>query len=202
MEIDLLNIGKRFGKEWIFKNLSYKIDSGSKLAIVGSNGSGKSTLLKVIGTYTIPSQGHIAFFEGEKQIANDEVQLRIAFAAPYQHLIEELTIAELFQFHSTFRKPKMLLDEMPELINLPSTKPIMDFSSGMKQRVRLALAFLFESDLILLDEPSSNLDRAGIAWYQQLLENYTFNRTIIVASNVEEEYAQCKDQIRMESVKP
>lgn len=201
MEIELKGIGKKFNSNWVFKNLDLTIPQGSGFAITGSNGSGKSTLLKIMGTYSLPTRGIVSFKKNTTPLSADEIQLKMSFVAPYMHLIEELTFSELLQFHAVFRENLIPVMEIPERVQLPPHKHISEFSSGMKQRVKLCLAFFFASDCLLLDEPTSNLDTSGIQWYQEQISSLLGKKTVVIASNIEAEYAFCQAIFRLANLK-
>lgn len=187
MKIQIQNIGKRFNREWIFKNVEIAVEPNSKLGIIGSNGSGKSTLLKLISGAEIPTEGKIIYSNNGNEIELDQLFKQLNYAAPYIDLPEELTLSEHFDFHSKFKTLDQTLNKEAffELINLTEyqSKFIKNFSSGMKQRLKLGLAMCFESNLILLDEPCSNLDKKGIELYKQLIEQFGKNKTLLIGSN-------------------
>ncbi len=201
MEIELKGIGKKFSSTWVFKNLDLTVPQDSGVAITGANGSGKSTLMKIMGTYSIPTRGTVSFKKDDTTISTDDIQLKMSFVAPYMNLIEELTFSELLQFHSRFRENRIPNGEILEQVKLPANKQISDFSSGMKQRVKLSLAFFFEADCLLLDEPTSNLDSDGVHWYQELISHVWGKKTVVIASNIESEYSLCKRIFRLENLK-
>lgn len=196
MQVDLKNISKRFNQELIFKNLSYSFKSGSKYAITGPNGSGKSTLIQVISGYVRPSAGEIAYAEGNIDI--EDVFTHISIAAPYLELIEEFTLAEAIDFHFKFKQPLVSKSDLLEISYLGDAKDkqVKKFSSGMKQRLKLALAFYSDCPLLLLDEPTSNLDEKGGQWYhEQILRQE--NKTILIASNQPAEYSFCEKTVNI-----
>ncbi|MFY0687593.1 MAG: ATP-binding cassette domain-containing protein [Cyclobacteriaceae bacterium] len=180
------NIGKKFNKEWIFRKLSFDIPSKDHMVLTGPNGSGKSTLLKIISSITEPSEGFVLFNNNTTELDIGVV----SFAAPYQNLIEELTLSEHLHFHFTFKKPSLELKEIADRAGLTTAwdKPVADFSSGMKQRLKLALAMYTQSDLLLLDEPTANMDQTGIDWYRNEINEIINTKTIIIASNQRYEY--------------
>ncbi|MEM8909156.1 MAG: ABC transporter ATP-binding protein [Bacteroidota bacterium] len=205
MEIELHNIAKRFRYEWIFRNLDYTFQSGQSYAILGPNGTGKSTLLKILSGHLSPSKGKIEFRQGEKIIDIDQVYQNVSYAAPYIDLIEELTLREAIDFHRRFRNFREQL-QTPQLIELlrfehSVDKAIKYFSSGMKQRLKLVLAICTDAPLLLLDEPTTNLDEEGMEWYHQLIERFGQDRLIIVASNVAMDYRFCEQQLNILSYK-
>lgn len=199
-EIRLDKIGKRYNNDWIFKDVDLKINKGDKIAILGYNGSGKSTLLQIIAGYVTPSKGSIHFYNDKNVIEPEHIYKHISFASPYLDLIEDFTLTELFNFHSSVKPfhQNLTLQNFISIAELTHTedKPIRNFSSGMKQRLKLALAFLCEVDGVFLDEPLTNLDAKGIQWYKDLIENYADGKTVIVCSNnSKEETFFCKSEI-------
>lgn len=199
MQISLGNIGRRFNREWIFREVSQSFTSANAYAILGPNGSGKSTLLNIIAGSLTPSEGEITYFREGKSVDHDKVYPYISIAAPYLELIEEFTLSELIDFHFKFKQPldghtSGTLSELMQLERAKS-KQIKYFSSGMKQRVKLALAICSQTPVLLLDEPTSNLDKSGVAWYLDLIGNFTRNRLVIIGSNQEHEYSFCNHHI-------
>ncbi|WP_207511916.1 ABC transporter ATP-binding protein [Longitalea luteola] len=230
MKISLINAGKRFNRDWIFRNISQEFISGTAYAITGPNGSGKSTLLQVIGGAMMMSEGKVkytidsrqsttgnhrqleprhqqpaAFNEPAKEIDVDKAYQYISIAAPYLELIEEMTALEFLQFHQQFKPflPNTRISDIISTIGLTAAanKQIRFYSSGMKQRVKLAQAIFSDVPCILLDEPCTNLDTAGIDLYHQLIRTYANNRLIIVSSNDEQEYSFCQEKLSITDYK-
>lgn len=201
--IDIHSISKKFGDKWIFHNFSYQFFSNHRYGISGLNGSGKSTLLKTIAGYITPSQGQIAYTIDQKSIAVDAISLHISFIAPYIDIPTNYTLDELLKFHFNFRKRLDSINqrEFLDTFQLPHHKPIHQFSSGMLQRVKLALAFLTDSKMILLDEPTETLDQRGFELYTHLLDNYGQDRLILIASNKEKDFYNTQDIISIENYK-
>lgn len=205
MEITLKNIGRRFNRDWIFRNVNYSFLKGNSYAILGRNGSGKSTLLQLIAGSLTPSEGTVDIFLNGKPCDPDEVYHSLSIAAPYLELIEEFTLSEMIDFHFKFKSNLPGLDKKTilEILELQKAKnkALKYFSSGMKQRTKLALAICSDTPLLLLDEPASNLDAEAISWYLDLIKTYTPGRTVIVCSNQEFEYSFCQHQIRISDYK-
>lgn len=206
MKITLQNTGRRFNQEWIFRKVDYTFSSNNKYVILGPNGSGKSTLIKVLTGQLTPSEGKIQFFLGDNEIHVDDIYQHVSIAAPYIELIEEYTLNELLDFHFKFKafildfdKQKIVsLLKMEKSIN----KQVKYFSSGMKQRVKLVLACCSASDILFLDEPTSNMDVEGEKWYLELIEKtYSGNRILIIGSNQQKEYSFCNYQINITDYK-
>ena len=205
MDIKLDNVAKRYRFEWIFRNVNYEFKSGSSYAVLGSNGAGKSTFLKILSGHLSPSKGEIYFNKNGAPIEKDLVYKQVSYAAPYIDLIEELTLTEAIEFHQNF-KPlfhNLTTKDLLELLQFSKSenKEIKYFSSGMKQRLKLALALCSDTDILLLDEPTTNLDRQGIKWYLDLVEKYKNDRLLIIASNVETDYSFCENQLNIQHYK-
>lgn len=201
MQITLTNTGKRYNREWIFRHCSYTFTSEKNYAITGPNGSGKSTLLQVIAGATLHNEGTIEYNNGEKLTSNEQHYTNISIAAPYLELIEEMTAKEMLSFHSKFKPliQSLSIGEILKIVGLENAinKQLRYFSSGMKQRLKLAQAFFSNTPVLLLDEPTTNLDADGIALYQNLISNYTKDKLVIVSSNVKEEYGFCEEVIEI-----
>lgn len=204
MIIDLNKAGRRFNQEWIFRNFSYQFKGGEQYAILGPNGSGKSTLLSVLTGSLSPSEGTITYSEA-KDIPVEQIYKRISFAAPYLDLIEEFTLQETISFHFKFKgfSAGMNAERVLERLGLARAqdKPLKYFSSGMKQRTKLALACCADTPMLLLDEPTSNLDTQGIDWYHQLIADFSADKLLVVCSNQEVEYSFCKHFIQVTDYK-
>lgn len=199
MKITLAKIGRRFNREWIFRNIDYTFETAKSYAILGINGSGKSTLLQVISSALMQSDGTISYEIGDKTVEVDQVFQHLALASPYLELIEEFTLLEILDFHFEFKKRLNNVSnaELVALLNMESSKDkeFKYFSSGMKQRVKLILAFCSDTPMLLLDEPTSNLDEQGIDWYHGLIKRFTTDRMVIVCSNQIHEYQFCQHQL-------
>jgi len=205
MKISLENISKRFQKHRIFKDISYSFTTPGSYAILGANGSGKSTLLRIIAGMQNPSAGKVLYGNDNGTIEIDKIFSHISFTAPGQDIVEELTLHEFLTFHFSFKKTLKGLSvvEIIKIIGLEAftNKPIGDYSSGMKQRVKLAQAIFADTPILLLDEPCTNLDQQGIEQYTSWIEKYTKDRLVIVASNDVREYFFCRETIAIENYK-
>ncbi|MBK0380191.1 ABC transporter ATP-binding protein [Mucilaginibacter segetis] len=195
MNIILENIGRRFNREWIFKGVDYSFNHTDRYAILGPNGSGKSTLLQILNGSLTPSAGTIKYNYNGQIIEEDKAFGYLSMAAPYLELIEEFSLNEMVDFHFKFKSYRVGMDKtaVAEILNLSGSKNklIKYFSSGMKQRLKLTLAFCSDTPMLMLDEPTSNLDTQGIDWYLSLVEKFSVNRLTIVCSNQEHEYGFC-----------
>lgn len=205
MNITLQNIGRRFNRDWIFRGIDYTFSSGRSYAILGPNGSGKSTLLQVLNASLSPSAGTISYTFQGKPVEADQVFNYLSLAAPYLELVEEFTLNEMVDFHFKFKKYRNGLNkkELIDLLNLSKSenKLIRYFSSGMKQRLKLILAFCADTPILMLDEPTSNLDTQGVDWYLSLVEQFAHNRLTIICSNQEQEYGFCDERLSISDYK-
>ena len=185
MQIKLTNTGKRFNREWIFRGVDYVFTAPKKYAITGSNGSGKSTLLQVISGSLTHSEGAIEFLQDNNTIPAEQHFKQVSIAAPYLELIEEMTANEMLDFHTQFKPLSISKKEALSIVNLSNAanKQIRYYSSGMKQRLKMAQAFFSNTPVLLLDEPTTNLDAEGIALYQQLIQDHTASKLVIISSN-------------------
>lgn len=192
MNIVTENLGKRFNREWIFKKLDFTFESNHCYAIVGPNGSGKSTLLQILWGQIPQSTGTLSYFDGNTLIPQDVMYQQVAIATPYMELIEEFTLEEMIDFHFKFKKimNRLSHDELIQIMELDHArkKQISNFSSGMRQRLKLGLAFYSDTPSLFLDEPTTNLDKRSIEWYHVNLNNSSPTRLVLIASNADHEY--------------
>ena len=226
INIELINTGKRFNRDWIFRHLNYTFQQGISYAITGPNGSGKSTLLQTIAGAIASSEGTVEYFTNEgianrelgisKTIAQHKTQNtkletqnlsltteniynHIAIVAPYLEVIEEMTAVEFLHFHNSFKPilPTIPVNQILEIVGLriAAHKQIRYYSSGMKQRIKLAQAIFSDVPILLLDEPCTNLDSHGYDLYHQLINDYCKNKLIIVSSNDVNEYDFCAEKL-------
>ncbi len=207
MHIQLEAIGKHYNREWIFRHLDHQFSPENPTVILGGNGSGKSTLLRLLAGHLLPSEGTITYSQNGESLANETIFTQVSMAAPYLDLFEDLKLTEAITFHQGFKplrenwSVKQVIDRLQ--LDRAANKPLKNYSSGMRQRVKLGLAVLSNTSLLLLDEPVSNLDPAGIAWYQQLVEDHRKDRILVVASNRQRaEYDFCTAQLSVEDFKP
>lgn len=205
MTIQLHNAGKRYNRDWIFRNLNYSFQSGKHYAITGPNGSGKSTLLQVLSGAVSINEGTCSHLFHNAAIAVEKIFNYTSLCAPYLELVEEFTLTEFLTFHQSF-KPfinGMSVDAVVQEVHLAHArhKKINEYSSGMKQRVKLAQCIFSDTPLVLLDEPCTNLDIAGIELYNHLIQNYCSERLAVVSSNDIAEYGFCEEVLDITAFK-
>ena len=207
IKLTLQNTGKRFNREWIFRSLNLELNQGDSLAILGANGSGKSTIARVMSGFMIPSEGTVNLEIGGIKVEDNNYYKHLSYVAPYLDLPEEFTLTEMLNFHRKF-KPIINNLSTSDLIQRlgmekQANKIIAQFSSGMKQRVKLLLAVMTHVPLTFLDEPTVNFDYQGIEWYRELLKDYGDHRIIIVCSNHQTtEHEFCRQTIQVGDYKP
>ncbi len=198
MKILASQVEKKFRQEFVIKNFNYTFQAGQSYAITGHNGSGKSTLINVLSQFSLPTQGSIQYVKGDQEIASEDSFRHITFVAPYTELIEEFNPMELIDF---LKKTNYLpgyfdieaFEDYSEL-KISHHKIIKNFSSGMKQKVKLSLAMASQRPILLLDEPTSNLDEKAKFWFKEKLMTLP-DKLIIIASNEQEEINQCTQNL-------
>ena len=221
MKISLTDSGKRFNRDWIFRHFTYTFEEGQSYAITGPNGSGKSTLLQVLSGAMMINEGKIEYgltdgqwtmessnlktVSRQQTVNNDSIYRQVSICAPYLEVVEEMTLREFLDFHLDF-KPFLTGITTEKIISIlglekAAGKQIRYYSSGMKQRVKLGQAVFSDTAIVLLDEPCTNLDTAGIELYHQLISDYRKDRLVVVSSNDEVEYKFCNTRININDYK-
>lgn len=192
MTIHVENLSKRYNREWIFKDVSFQFAASKPYAIVGPNGSGKSTLLQILWGQLLPSSGTLTYSVNNQVIPQEHVFQHISIATPYMELIEEFTTQEMINFHFQFKRSRNNLNagELLEIFELSHArnKLISNFSSGMRQRLKLGLAFYSDTSAVFLDEPTTNLDKKSVDWYLIQRDKLPQDVLVVIASNQEQEY--------------
>ena len=200
VKIEANKLRKRFGLHWIVYDFTHVLESGSRTAILGPNGSGKSTLLKLLSGQLLPSEGKLGFTAEGMDVSDNNLYKEVSLSGPYVELIEELTGEEAAALHAQLRgfrqnlKPEHLWERVGWSKRIRK-QTISSYSSGMKQRMRLLLTLATDSSALYLDEPTSNLDTEGVAWYQQLVTDWAGDRTLLIASNEERDFVDCEQRI-------
>jgi ABC-type multidrug transport system ATPase subunit len=203
MRLDAQDLGRRYGRQWIFRRLSHVFELDSATAILGPNGAGKSTLLSILAGQLLPSEGKVRYESAlsGKELPVAEVPRQLAYCAPYLELPEDFTLLELLAFHTRLKplRPGVSIPDLVEIMYLHKARhqAVRTFSSGMKQRLKLGLALYAATPLLLLDEPTTNLDAQGAAWYLEHVAKVRAGRLVIVSSNVPAEYGFCDAQVRI-----
>lgn len=205
VSISIEGLSKRFNSEWIFRNFSYEFKSGSVYAVTGPNGSGKSTLLSVLWGQVPQTSGTLTYKVDGFPISPDEIFKHVAIAAPYMDLIEDLTLMECLDFHFKLKKVRNNLThhEILDKLYLAENRDkfIRNFSSGMKQRLKLGLAMFTEAPVVYLDEPGSHLDAFAFNWYRSQLAALPHETIVFIGSNEQAEYETASQIIDLRSLK-
>jgi ABC-type multidrug transport system ATPase subunit len=205
MKISLTDAGKRYNREWIFRHFTHNFESGRSYAITGPNGSGKSTLLQALSGSMYINEGKCIWQLNGNDLPVETVYRQISICAPYLELIEEMTLKEFLEFHSNFKRflPGTDTSSIISVLELghAANKQIRYFSSGMRQRVKLAQCIFSDVSVILLDEPCTNFDEAGIQLYHKMISQYCKERLVVVSSNDPIEYEFCEENIRLTDFK-
>ncbi len=221
MTISLSDAGKRFNRDWIFRHVNYTFEKGQSYAITGPNGSGKSTLLQALSGAMMLNEGKIEYrladgrwpedssnlksVNDQRPTNNDSIYRQVSICAPYLEVVEEMNLKEFLEFHRGFKPflTGITADSIIAELGLEKAihKQIRYYSSGMKQRVKLAQCIFSDSAIVLLDEPCTNLDTEGIALYHRLINDYCKNRLVVVSSNDEVEYKFCQQKININDYK-
>jgi ABC-type multidrug transport system ATPase subunit len=203
LKVTLDGIGKRFKRHWLYRNLHAELSPQAPLAIFGANGSGKSTLMQIISGYLTASAGTVAYDLNGNPVSREQIWKHVAIASPHLELHAAMTLEETLAFHHGLRPiPGFTsVKECAEAMQLSGHlhKPLASYSSGMRQRVKLYLAIQSNAPLLLLDEPTSNLDKTGVQWFRELLDAHlSSGRTVAVCSNLEgEETDFCTQRLQL-----
>ena len=188
MKLFVDKIGKKFGEKKIFQNISFELTSGKSAAIVGPNGSGKTTLVRIICGLLRPTNGEVIYIENEHPIELQRFHRSLGMVGPYLQLYEELTARENLTF---FAKMKGIADAEGRIsylmnrLNLAGREddPVKTYSSGMHQRLKYIFALLAEPEVLVLDEPTSNLDSDGINRVYEIMSEQKKDKILLFATN-------------------
>ncbi len=198
--LEISNLRKDFDRRPVFKNLNFTLSNSNSLAITGRNGSGKSTLIKVLANTYSQTSGNVSFSIDNKLIERQYFYKHIGFVSPYLNLYDEFTGYENLRFVTNLRGLKTgIIDEVLNQVGLFERRHdlVKIYSSGMKQRLKLAFSIIHKPLILMLDEPTSNLDAEGIRVVDNIAEEYKHERILIIATNDEHERSLCKSDINL-----
>ncbi|MEW6337196.1 MAG: ABC transporter ATP-binding protein [Acidobacteriota bacterium] len=187
--VEFEGIGKRFGSRAVLAQVSGVLRPGAVLVVSGPNGSGKSTLLNILAGVLRPSRGAVTYREGGGTVPRRLWFERIGVAAPDMAVYDELTAHENLAFLARLRGLRSTREQAAELLDslgLPARehdRAVGTYSSGMRQRVKIAQAVIHAPRVLMLDEPSSNLDAAGHEAVAALVREYRGRAAVVVATN-------------------
>ena len=199
-----VNLTRKFDRRPIFKDVNFELTMGSATAITGRNGSGKSTLIKIIANLLIQSSGELNLFSGTEKIKKENIYKYIGFVSPYLNLYDEFTGFENLKIISDIRGwGHENIDTALTRVGLIHRKNdlLKIYSSGMKQRLKIAFAILHNPKVLLLDEPTSNLDLDGISVVDDIANEYKKDRILIIATNDAHERSLCSNEINLNEIK-
>jgi heme exporter protein A len=200
------NLTKTFSFNTVFSKLSFTVNTGNILAITGKNGSGKSTLIKIISGLLSQSTGEVKLTAGSTLIPKKEFYRYIGFVSPYLNLYDELTAIENIKFFSRLKKNNFNIDKAEALfrrLDIYNSKdlPAGNYSSGMKQRLKLIFALIDDPPVLIMDEPSSNLDTKGAEIINELISEQKEKNITIIATNNEREVPDGSRILKIEEYK-
>ncbi|AFN74858.1 ABC transporter-like protein [Melioribacter roseus P3M-2] len=202
----LENLVKYFGRRLVFNGIDRRFDSGNIYGVAGPNGSGKSTIVKIIANLISPTKGKVIHLHGDKKINYEHLHNYIGFVSPYLFLYDEFTARENLLYFSKIRGidydeeyANFLLSEL----NIYKRKDdvIRGYSSGMKQRLKFIFALIHNPSLVILDEPTSNLDTPGKEKVYEIIDKNRNDKLFIIASNEESDLSLCGEIINLENFK-
>jgi len=203
LAIKVESLNKNFGERKVITSLNLELRQGESVAITGPNGSGKTTLLKLLLSLLRPSSGKVTYFDNDRVLSQEELRHRISFVSPYLSLYDQLSAEENLQFFTAVRGGNITGKEIDSLLLRVGLEGrgmdlVSDYSTGMKQRLKYAVALSNKPDFLLIDEPSSGLDDSGKAMMTALIEEYRSGSIIIIATNEKEEYSLAHRQCRLD----
>jgi len=197
ISLDANGLGKDFNRRSIFRDISFSLKIGDSLAITGKNGAGKSTLIKILAGLLQPSKGSVQYYLNDIPIGIEKFKHNIGFVSPYLNLYEEFTAIEnlylLTRIRTASDTGQEKLKEVLSAVSLWHRRDdiVGTFSSGMKQRLKYAFALLHNPLVLILDEPTSNLDSEGFEFVQHLVQTNKETHIIIIATNDRSEVRWC-----------
>ena len=194
---------KNFNRKAIFKNVSFDFSFGNSIAITGRNGSGKSTLIKIIANVLNPTSGTLDIKDDSVIVKKDDYYKYTGFVSPYLNLYDEFTGYENLEITSRIRGDSAEnINSVLQMVGLYERRNdlLRIYSSGMKQRLKLAFAVLHKPVILLLDEPTSNLDKDGISIVTSIANAQKDNGILIIATNDEYEKSLCTEEININSL--
>lgn len=200
------NLNKSFGRRLIFTNLNFHFSDSGIFGITGPNGSGKSTLVKIIAGVNTATNGKIIHQNKGEKIIPEKLHNYIGFVSPYLFLYDEFTAWENLSYTADIRQIKFNTERVEYLLNeflLYNRKndAVKTYSSGMKQRLKFIFALMHQPRLIILDEPTSNLDDKGKESVYKIIEEEGKTNIVLVASNEKQDLALCNSSLAIEDYK-
>jgi len=204
--LEVIELNKTFGRRLIFNNLSFNIFENGITGITGPNGSGKSTLVKILAGLISPSGGKVIHKNSSREIIPEKLHNYIGFVSPYLVLYDEFSAQENLEYFARIRNVRFDKDKVDDMLNRfllykRRNDFVKTYSSGMKQRLKFLFALMHSPRLIILDEPTSNLDDEGKESVYNIVENESRNAIVIIASNEKGDLQLCRNLIKLEEYK-
>jgi heme exporter protein A len=196
--VEAIELNKTFGRRLIFNGINFRYDESGVFGISGPNGSGKSTLVKIIAGLISPTKGKIIHKNSDNEIIPEKLHNHIGFVSPYLVLYEEFTAWENLNIFSKIRDTNLDKDYAKDLLSrflLYNRRDdlVKTYSSGMKQRMKFIFALIHNPELLIFDEPTSNLDDEGKNSVYKIIEDKSKESIIIIASNDKADLDLCPE---------
>jgi len=200
------SLSKSFGRRLIFKDINFEWKDKGIFGISGPNGSGKSTLVKIIAGLIAPSSGKIIHNNSDEEIIAEKLHNHIGFVSPYLVLYEEFSAWENLNIFAkiravTFDEKRILFYLQQFLLDARKHDLVKTYSSGMKQRLKFIFALMHSPDVLILDEPTSNLDEEGKKVVYDIINEEGKDRIVIIASNETKDLELCNETLLLEKFK-
>lgn len=201
--LNAIDLSKRFDTRKVFSKIDFRLTTGQSLAAVGPNGSGKSTLLKVLLALLRPTRGTVEYVRDGKPMDEAQIRAHTSFVSPYLNLYDHLTAEENLRFFATVAGGHITGKEVNALLSRVGLEGrgedyVLGYSSGMKQRLKYAVALIGKPAFLFLDEPTSNLDEAGKKIVVDIIEEHRSKSILIIATNEKEEYRFAEQLCRLD----
>ena len=204
--VEAKELNKSFGRRLIFNGINFRYDENGVFGISGPNGSGKSTLVKIIAGLISPTKGKIVHKNSNEEIIPEKLHNHLGFVSPYLVLYEEFTAWENLNIFSKIREIKFNEDYAKDLLNrflLYNRRDdlVKTYSSGMKQRMKFIFALIHNPELLIFDEPTSNLDDEGKNSVYEIIKDKSKESIIIIASNDKADLDLCPEILDLKTFK-
>lgn len=201
--LEASGLTKRFGSRKVFSDISFRLETGSSLAVTGRNGSGKSTLLMLLLGLHHPNKGEFSFQKDGTSLDEAAIRTATSLVSPYLNLYDQLTGEENLSFLAALSGVNMTGKEYSALLTRVGLEGrgddlVSGYSSGMKQRLKYAAALVKDPVYLFLDEPTANLDTEGKGFVHDLIEERRGRSIIVLATNEQEEYSLADDTLRLD----
>lgn len=203
IELHAHALSKNFNRRSIFHDISFSLLSPASIAFTGKNGSGKSTLAKIVAGVLSPTTGEVVYQRNGKTLIEDERRIYVGFVSPYLNLYDEFTAMENIALLAKMRSNHSSIDAITESLfkrfNLWQRRDdtVRGYSSGMKQRLKYVFALVHSPSILILDEPSTNLDDDGMNVVEEVVKEQLLSSILIVATNDSAEAKWCKQVVQL-----